>query len=205
MDNRECLLIFTRYPEPGTTKTRLIPVLGEAGAAELQRQMTHHTLVQAENLRSQRSLSIHICYAGGSLPLMQEWLGADLSYRQQGKGDLGQRMKFAFQSAFTAGANRVVAIGIDCPDIDAALLNQAFEALKQHDLVLGPAEDGGYYLIGLNQLVPELFAGIDWGTDTVLNATQNIAQNLGLEVYALRLLNDVDRPEDLSIWERHQQ
>ncbi|MGF1479174.1 MAG: TIGR04282 family arsenosugar biosynthesis glycosyltransferase [Cyanophyceae cyanobacterium] len=205
MDTQECLLIFTRYPEPGKTKTRLIPALGEAGAANLQQQMTQHTLKQAKELRSQRPLSIQVYYAGGSSTVMQAWLGPDLTYCQQGVGDLGQRMKQAFQSALAAGMERVVAIGTDCPDIDAAILAKALTALKQHDLVLGPAEDGGYYLIGLKRLVPELFTGIDWGTETVLRSTQHIAQTLGLTVYSLRLLNDVDRPEDLSIWEPYQQ
>jgi hypothetical protein len=111
-------------------------------------------------------------------------------------------MASAFQGSFETGMNSVVLIGTDCPDLNASLLAQAFQALKQHDLVLGPAEDGGYYLIGLRRLIPELFTGISWSTAEVLQQTQSIAQRLGLAVAYLPLLSDVDRPEDLWVWKQ---
>ncbi len=197
------LIIFTRYPEPGKTKTRMIPTLGAEGAAKLQHQMTEHTLVEAKKLQTERSLSVEVHFAGGNQQLMQEWLGSDLVYRKQDEGDLGQRMKSAFEASFAAGMIGVVTIGIDCPDLNAALLAEAFEALDRHDLILGPAQDGGYYLIGLSRLIPELFTDIPWGTSEVLAKTKSIAQKLDLSVHCLSLLNDVDRPEDLPIWERY--
>ncbi len=109
----------------------------------------------------------------------------------------------AFARAFAAGNERVVTIGIDCPDLNELLLNQAFELLKQKDLILGVAEDGGYYLIGLSRLISELFVGISWGSDRVLAQTKNIAERLGLNTDYLPPLNDIDRPEDLSIWEKY--
>ncbi|MEM9510943.1 MAG: DUF2064 domain-containing protein, partial [Cyanobacteria bacterium P01_E01_bin.35] len=87
--------------------------------------------------------------------------------------------------------------------IDRTILNQAYNSLQDHDLVLGVAEDGGYYLIGLNQVQPQLFCNIDWGTERVLNQTRNIAENLNLDVHYLPALSDVDRPEDLPIWQKH--
>ena len=201
MKHRQCLIIFTRYPEPGLTKTRLISALGAEGAAKLQQQMTEHTLVQARTWRDRFS-SVEVHFAGGSQQLMQQWLGTDLRYRQQEAGDLGQRMRLAFERSFAAGISRVVMIGIDCPDVTATLLTQAFEALSHSDLVLGPAADGGYYLIGLNRSIPELFTGIHWGSAQVLATTQGIAQRLGLAVFLLPVLHDVDRPEDLPIWKR---
>ncbi len=200
----ETLIVFTRYPEPGKTKTRMIPALGAEGAANLQRQLTEHTLKQVKKLQSSRSVSLEFHFAGGNQQLMREWLGENLTYYPQQTGDLGERMNSAFAQAFAAGINRVVTIGIDCPDIDESLLNQAFELLKQKDLVLGSAEDGGYYLIGLSRLIPELFVGIDWGSDRVLRQTTNIANKLGLEFDYLTTLNDIDRPEDLYIWEKYQ-
>lgn len=202
---REQLIIFTRYPEPGKTKTRLIPALGAEGAAQLQRQMTEHTLVQARKLHGDRAVSLEIQFAGNSYQSMQAWLGPELNYQQQSEGDLGQKMHAAFAKSFADGVARTVAIGTDCPDIDAELLAAAFEAIAQHDLVLGPAEDGGYYLIGLKRLIPELFVGVKWGTSEVLATTNRIAQTLGVSTFLLPLLNDVDRPEDLPIWQRHQQ
>jgi hypothetical protein len=99
--------------------------------------------------------------------------------------------------------NRVVLIGTDCPDLNNQLISQAFDSLKSHDLVLGPARDGGYYLIGLRRLIPELFAEITWSTAEVLSQTQSIAQNLELTIAYLPLLSDIDRPEDLLILNRN--
>ncbi len=193
----ECLIIFTRYPEPGKTKTRLIPALGAEGAATLQRQMTEHTLAQVKELQAKRLVSVEVYFVGGNQQLMQSWLGTSVIYRQQGDGDLGRRMAIAFQTALEAGKQRVVVIGTDCPDLKAQLMVKAFHALEQHDLVLGPAQDGGYYLIGLCRLIPELFTGISWSTAEVLQQTMSIAQRLELAVAYLPMLSDVDRPEDL--------
>ena len=198
----ECLIIFSRYPEPGKTKTRMIPALGKEGAAKLQRQMTEHTLHQARKLLSYRPLTVEVHFAGGDRQLMQEWLGSDVTFYQQETGDLGQRMKSAIRRAFAAGMAKVVIIGTDCPDVNPSILTEAFDALERQDLVLGPAEDGGYYLIGLNCPIPQLFNQIQWGTDQVLTQTKNIANKLGLDVYDLPLLADVDRPEDLPIWHK---
>jgi uncharacterized protein len=199
----EILIIFSRYPEAGKTKTRMIPALGREGAAELQRKMTEHTLATAIALGSSRKVAIAIHFAGGDLPLMQKWLGANLNYIPQVGGDLGKKMQSAFDLAFASGNQRVVIIGTDCPDLDQTILTKAFNGLQHHDLVLGVAEDGGYYLIGLNRPIPELFQQIAWGTDQVLNQTAKIAQKLNLEVNYLTTLADVDRPQDLKIWQKY--
>ena len=222
------LVIFTRYPQPGKTKTRMIPALGATGAAQLQRQMTEHTLRQVSALvqgdtrstqasqrphgsdstdrgGSSRAPSAAIWFSGGTLDLMREWLGAGWHYQVQPDGDLGTRIVAALQAAFDQGAEGVVVIGTDCPGIDKRLLTQAFNALQQHDLVLGPATDGGYYLIGLRRLVPELFVGISWGTATVLETTLAIAHTLALGVAQLEPLTDVDYVADLPIWQAVQQ
>lgn len=192
------LIIFTRYPEPGKTKTRLIPALGKEGAAKLQQKMTEQKLTEALKLQALYPISIEIYFTGGNQQLMQDWLG-NLIYKKQSKGDIGKRMEVAFQSVFETGSDRAVLIGIDCPDLNSELILEAFQALNQHDLVLGPAADGGYYLIGLNYLIPELFTGISWSTAEVLPQTQNIAQLLQLSVASLPILSDIDRPEDLAI------
>ena len=198
----ETLIIFSRYPEAGKTKTRMIPALGAVGAADLQRQMTEHTLKTAIALASSRRVAIEIHFTGGNRSLMQEWLGEN-EYIAQAEGDLGEKMRSAFERAFKQGSQQVVIIGIDCPDIDRQILTQAFDSLSNQDLVLGVAIDGGYYLIGLNRLVPELFKNIDWGTERVLQQTKNIAEQLDLKVGYLTTLADVDRPEDLEIWQKH--
>lgn len=199
---KERLIIFTRYPEPGKTKTRLIPAIGAEAAACLQQQMTEHTVAQAQSLASQREVELEICFAGGNERLLRSWLGLDLRYRSQATGDLGERMAEAFRQAFQEGMQRVVIIGIDCPGVDALLLNKAFETLADQDLVLGPAIDGGYYLIGLRRFVPQLFQGVHWSTDQVLQQTVEIASSQDLTVGYLPTLEDVDRAEDLAVWER---
>jgi uncharacterized protein len=194
----EQLIIFTRYPEPGNAKTRLIPALGAEGAADLHRRMTEHTIVQARLLQKHRPISIVVHFTGGSSNQMQHWLGHDLQYHPQHSGDLGDRLIYAFQLAFDQGATNVMVIGTDCPDVTAKLLANGFEKSKAHSLVIGSASDGGYYLIGLQKLIPDLFLNIAWSTNVVLTQTLKIAKHLQLEVAYLPMLNDIDRPEDLE-------
>ncbi len=144
----ERLIVFTRFPEPGKTKTRLIPALGARGAARLQRQMTEHIITTAAALNGRNGLSIEVRHEGGNAGLMQDWLGSHLTYRPQGGGNLGRRMQRAFEAAFEDDAAAAVIVGSDIPGISDDILRQAFEALRKKDLVLGPAKDGGYYLIG---------------------------------------------------------
>ena len=195
----ESLIIFSRYPEAGKTKTRMIPALGAKGAADLQRRLSEHTLKQARKLRQFRSIDIVIYFAGGNINLMRQWLGNDVSYCVQAEGDLGVKMQSAMKDLFARKKQRVVIIGIDCPSINTAILETAFESLKNHDLVLGEAEDGGYYLIGLSKLVAEMFVGINWGSDRVFADSCAIARSLDLTTAYLPILRDLDRPEDLDL------
>lgn len=192
------LSIFTRYPEPGQTKTRLIGVLGEEGAASLQKKLTEKTIQTAELLTKTTTIEPVICFEGGDLGCMQNWLGPDLIYKPQGQGDLGEKLKRTFNDAFSAGAQRVVTIGCDCPSLSKEHISKAFDALYFNDLVLGPATDGGYYLIGIKYPIDELFEDIPWGTDKVFEKTVSLAQQLCLSIEYLEELHDVDRPEDLG-------
>ncbi|WP_088891944.1 TIGR04283 family arsenosugar biosynthesis glycosyltransferase [Leptolyngbya ohadii] len=201
------LLIFTRYPVPGQAKTRLIPALGAEGSALLQRQMTEHTLRQIEPLIQTDRCSAEIWYAAGAdaeneLQQMRDWLGAERQYLSQVEGDLGVKLTAAFQNAFKRGAEKVLAIGTDCPGLGSDRLKEAYQQLESHDLVLGKATDGGYYLIGMKRLIPELFRDITWGTSEVLRQTVAIAQSLNLSIAYLDELSDIDYPEDLPIWHR---
>ncbi|MCL1463986.1 TIGR04282 family arsenosugar biosynthesis glycosyltransferase [Argonema galeatum] len=200
-----CLVIFTRYPEAGKVKTRLIPVLGAEGAAVLHRQMTESAIAQVKKLQFSLPLSLEVHFTGGDRQLMQQWLGDDIFYRQQSEGDIGMRMASAFQIAFTNNTDNVIIVGSDCPTLKSQIIAEAFQALSQHDLVLGPATDGGYYLIGLCRFIPDLFTGISWSTSEVFQQTLEIAEKLNLKVAYLTELSDVDRPEDLSFVYTHDQ
>ena len=203
MKNR--LIVFTRYPIPGSTKTRLIPALGAEGAADLQRQMTEHTLAAISSLISDEIL-LQVRYEGGEESDMKGWLGDAISFVPQGEGDLGDRMNSAFAGSFQEGFEKVVVIGTDCPSLDSEDVEEAFDLLEENTLVLGPATDGGYYLIGIRSDAPGwlyelVFENIPWGTNQVLNATVNALAETGLDVGLLDEKADVDEPEDLVHWE----
>ncbi|XTZ09662.1 MAG: TIGR04282 family arsenosugar biosynthesis glycosyltransferase [cyanobacterium endosymbiont of Rhopalodia yunnanensis] len=203
MTNKNChrLIVFTRYPEPKKTKTRLIPALGAEGAAKLQLQLTEHTITEVRKLIKKISTTVY--YTGASQEFMESWLGNDLNYCSQHEEDLGNRMKLAFEDSFQLKFSRVVIIGIDCPDLNIKIIMNAFESLDENDLVLGEASDGGYYLIGLRKIIPELFQNIPWGTNEVLSKTKIIARKLNLNTFILPVLSDIDRPEDLATWEKY--
>ena len=197
------LAVFTRYPIPGKTKTRLIPALGADGAAALQREMTECMAQVAREFAGMPGRTVVVRYADGDAARMRDWLGDDFDYAPQGEGDLGERMRRAFETAFDQGAQRAVIVGCDCPDITAQLLGEAVAALATHDLVLGPAHDGGYYLIALKRGISlhnlhHLFDEMPWGGDTVLAETLTRAKAAALYVTLLDTLHDIDRPEDLE-------
>ncbi len=191
MKNYDQLILFTRFPEAGKTKTRLIPHLGAEGAATLQREMTEYTVTQAHRA----GVKIEVRFTGGTMEKMRDWLGADLTYAEQGEGDLGERMERAFGDNFSRGASRVVIMGADCPSNGGKNMRTAFESLETDDCVIGPACDGGYYLIGLREPAPQLFEGIDWGGETVLEQTRSAAEERSIKM--LTLFKDIDLPEDI--------
>lgn len=197
------LFLFTRFPQPGRTKTRLIPALGAIGAADLQRQMTEHLFRRFQQVCQRRSLALEVHFAGGNLVQMRQWLGDTVMLTPQCQGDLGARLTVALQRGFDGGLQRIIVIGSDCPDIDEVQIARALALLKTHDVVLGPAVDGGYYLIGLNRLYAPLFENIPWSTARVLERTRAIAHQSNLSVALLNPLSDIDRPEDLPLWHAH--
>ncbi|MBE9138085.1 TIGR04282 family arsenosugar biosynthesis glycosyltransferase [Nodosilinea sp. LEGE 07088] len=196
------LLMFSRYPEPGRTKTRLIPYLGPEGAAALQQRMTEHVLSRVTAAAQILPLTITVHFAGGTQGQMQAWLGEEVTCYPQAEGSLGDRLRAAFQQSFDQGYCGAIAIGSDCPALGQGHLAEALAALNRVDVVLGPATDGGYYLIGLRRPEPTLFHAIDWGTDQVLTQTLTVAANQGLSVELLSPLTDIDRPGDLPQWEQ---
>ena len=140
---------------------------------------------------------------------MKQWLGNSFPYKKQAGGNLGNRMTHAFNDAFQKGSQRVIIIGTDCPELMTDHLQLAFDSLNDNHLVLGPAFDGGYYLIGLrkdanNIAIPKLFRNIEWGSSSVLDTTSKNARFLDISVNLLPSLHDVDRPEDISFWEQTQ-
>ena len=201
------LSVFTRVPEPGKAKTRLVPPLSADQAAALQRAMTedllerlHHTLGAAAPEAT--PLSLEVRYDGqffpGALEIPKGW-----AVTSQGSGDLGERLARATREARRDGVGRLVIIGSDAPLLPLPLMEAAFSGLADRHALLAPAEDGGYVLIGLAlerapaAAVESLFAGIPWGTGAVREATATAAADAGLRFGELTGHWDVDRPEDL--------
>jgi len=199
------IIVFTRYPTPGTTKTRLIPALGPEGAAALQREMTEYVISVANNRDEIFPVDVEVRFEGGHSALMEAWLGSDLSYVPQGDGDLGERMCRAFTDSFESDCWRTILVGSDCPQLTSEALRTAFLRLTETDAVIGPASDGGYYLIGLRRpkfgcMYRRLFHGPAWGSKTVYRTTLELMQKFNLSVSLLPVLSDVDEPEDLNLW-----
>jgi len=190
------LIIFTRYPETGNVKTRLIPALGEKGAENLHREMVKQTIDQT--LHYEYETEVH--FTGGTIKLMKRWLGYHLTYRKQTGKSLGERLENAFKAAFAERKKKVIVIGTDCPDLTSAHVSKTFNLLSRSDLVLGPTFDGGYYLIGLKKLHGELFQEISWGSEKVYLQTVKAANKLSLKTINLEKLADIDRPADLKAW-----
>ncbi len=197
------LIMVTRFPRPGRTKTRLIPVLGAAGAAQLQRCMTELLVERLHAVCDRASLTFEVHFADGSFAEMCHWLGHGLILKPQSAGNLGQRLQAAFQQGFQENGHPILMVGSDCPGLDEEHITQALAALNDHDVVLGPAQDGGYYLIGLRQPHPGLFENISWGQSCVLAETMERAALQGLSVALLDPLGDIDRPEDLPLWQAY--
>ncbi len=199
------LILFTRYPRPGKVKTRMVPALGETGAARLHDKLTRRCLDRLLPLCANGEISFSVFYTGGSRRRMQAWLPGVSLVRQTGT-DLGKRMIAAFSHARTRGKKRILLMGSDCPDLSAAVIRQGLTALRHHDLVIGPAHDGGYYLIGIgSRYAPAdlhpLMDTIAWGTANVLADTIARIKNAGISYALLPLLHDIDRPEDLEYFD----
>lgn len=216
----ECLIIFTKYPRPGKAKTRMIPLLGRRGAADLARRMIEHTLSWAGRLSFIRGTNVEVHYAHTGRCFMKRAFGDGgglIRYRPQVSGDLGEKMRHAFQQTFASGAGSVVIVGTDIPDLTDSIASRAFGILAadagpasaRRDMVLGPTRDGGYYLIGFTDRVRQgqidaVLTDIPWSTAAVLERTERLARTAGLSYALLDVLDDVDCPRDLPVWHRSQ-
>ena len=190
------IIIFAKAPMAGFAKTRLIPALGEQGAAKLAKRLLQHTLVQAHCAKAD---AVELCVT----PSLHHAAWQELSipkstlWSEQGSGDLGTRMELAALRAISHDES-VVLIGTDCPSLTSEILRQTIDALQSHDSVLVPAFDGGYVLLGINKLDSSLFSNMTWSVDTVAQETVRRIHKLGWSLKLLSTLHDIDNPEDLQ-------
>lgn len=191
------VLVFVRAPQPGRVKTRLAAAVGEGAALRIYRRLAEHTMAEVRALAAD-DVAVRVHYAPADAgDAVRGWLGADVLYLPQAEGDLGVRMMDAFARAFSDGAEHVVIVGSDLPEVSASLLHRAFRLLDAHPAVIGPARDGGYYLLGLRGMMEGVFDGIAWSTAEVLRATLDRLHAAGVEPAMLEVLSDVDTVDDL--------
>ena len=188
------LLIFIKNPEKGNVKTRLAATIGDENALRVYKKLVTYTRQTVEDLQADKQL-----WYSQFIPDNDEWDEQTFSKKIQEGESLGERMKTAFARAFDDGYERVVIIGSDCGQLEANHVEQAYEALQKNQVVIGPSQDGGYYLLGMNRFIPGLFEGKDWSTTKVFTQTLGDCKKDGLSVRVLEELNDVDTEAD---WEQ---
>lgn len=192
---KRVVLVFVRAPQRGRVKTRLAAGIGPDAALRIYRRLAEHTVAEALRLPG---VEVRVHYTpAAEAAAVRRWLGRGPLYLPQADGDLGRRLTHAFADAWAAGADRVLVVGSDLPDVAAELLERAFAELEAAEAVLGPARDGGYYLLALRRPVPGVFDGIDWSTERVLRQTVERLQRADAPPTLLEPLTDVDEVEDL--------
>ena len=190
--DQSLLIIFYRNPEVGKVKTRLAATLGDVKALSIYLLLVKHTRKVTETLPVHRAL-----FYSDHVDTADSWSNETYQkYLQSGK-DLGEKMMHSFEVGFNAGYKSICIIGTDCLELTSEIIEEAFHKLQTHDAVLGPAMDGGYYLLGMNQLHSSLFNNKNWSTHTVLPSTLRDFKTLGLKFWQLKTLNDVDEQKDL--------
>ncbi len=193
-----CLLIFTRNPELGKVKSRLAKGVGKENALTIYKKLLQHTREVVTQVDCDRWVGYSVSIRDNDM-----WATRDFKKFKQEGDDLGDRMKHAFKAAFAAGHKKVIIVGSDLYDLRARHIEEAFAALDTQETVIGPAKDGGYYLLGMKSLIPEVFSNKEWGTETVYETT---LANLNKEkLHTLEELNDIDFAEDLKPYPEFEQ
>ena len=189
------VLLFLKAPRPGFVKTRLAVDLGNEHACEIFKTLASQTLATIP-----ADWPVRIFFTpSDALIEMKNWLGEDRPFFEQSEGDLGQRLESATRETFANGASSVILLGGDCPSITLNHLQEAAKQLNNNTPVIGPASDGGYWLLGLPQHSPTIFEDIAWSSDSVFTSTLNRLETFDVTPHQLEILEDID---DLAAWKR---
>jgi rSAM/selenodomain-associated transferase 1 len=198
MSNQLAIAILAKNPIPGRVKTRLARTVGEEEATRIYEQLYYRTLAEVSSLARADAFIYQA-------PNIDRELVKDYSIeaRLQSKGDLGERMNHAMEELLS-DYSAVLLVGEDCPLISSELMDRAFDGLSAAEVTLGPSEDGGFYLIGATQSVPQLFLQRQWSHDQVFSDSLDIAEKQGLSLFILKELYDIDRESDWQRWQAAQ-
>lgn len=193
MYTQAAIIIFIKAPILGQCKTRLAKDIGDEAALDLYNDFINYTISVTEELPLKK-----IVYIDTMHPITSEFIAKGYEIKLQKGKDIGERMLNAFEETFLTGARLVVTIGSDCPQLTKTDIEQAFAKLHHFDTVIGPANDGGYYLIGMKKLIPTLFKKVNWSTSEVLNTTISRLKNIKKSFYFLTEKADIDTINDLE-------
>lgn len=185
------LLIFIKNPIKGRAKTRLAATVGDDEALRIYLELLKHTRNIATQIDTHRNL-----FYSHFIDNKDEWSNEAFDKQLQIDGDLGEKMAAGFQTTFENGATKAVIVGSDCASLTKEIVDAAFAQLETNDFVIGPADDGGYYLIGMKEFTPELFQNIAWSTEQVFPQTIEVINNKNKSYALLPTLSDIDYEED---------
>lgn len=188
------LVVFVKNPELGKVKTRLAQSIGEEAALKVYRFLLNYTKQVADETDCDEVLVYHSL----SVNPTDNWKGEKVKNKLQVSGDLGMKMNEAIQSVGLSDEGPIVLIGSDCLEITSDIIESAFNSLRDHDIVIGPASDGGYYLIGMNQPESFVFKNKPWSTDDLFNVTKKEIEKNNKKLFVLEELSDIDVEADLS-------
>jgi hypothetical protein len=200
IDNSNAIIVFVRYPVTGKVKTRLASETGDEFAFSFYKICSENTFAELKLLKEKE----YDIYVFGSeeieLDKIKEWTGNIFYYHSQTGADLGRKMLNAFEKVFKKKYRKVIIVGTDIPGINYTLIQDAFNNLDNYDCVIGPANDGGYYLLGFKDKVIDLFSDIRWGSDSVFDKTIKKIRQHKVDFYILEELIDIDTKDDLLRW-----
>jgi len=197
------IIIFTKFPVEGKVKTRLAKSMGNKFAVSFYRVCAEHTFKELVKVKETSSELFLFCSEENEIKQVMKWAGKDFNYNSQQGNDLGIKMYNAFDTVFKLGYKKVIIIGTDAPDVSMKIVQSAISVLDNYSVVIGPAKDGGYYLLGFKLKLIDLFSEIEWSTNSVFVNTIEKLNNSKINYFVLDELTDIDTLEDLQNWLKH--
>ncbi len=196
--SRQSLILMVRAPRDEGVKSRLAATLGSDFATDLYQRCAEHIVRETGQMHS--PVERYVFYTSEEEDAVRRWLGRHFHFVAQATGSLGKRLEHAFNTVFSQGAQRIIIIATDVPELTHDILDEAMSAMDNADLVIGPSCDGGYYLLGMKSLHPQLFSDIPWSTERVYEYTMLRIKAAGCSCHVLTVLRDIDTEDDLRQW-----